>query len=1007
MPAAIPAIAAAWASVTAAAATFVSALAFKAGVMAGLAAWGKVATYAALAASLMMKPPGLGSQGQQVSVQMAGPNAPIPIVLGRTGTQGVVIYRATYGPSQRTLLVDTVLSLGPIHSVESFSVMGRSIGYSGNPNTGMATVTSVSGVDMKASKLFRENGLKFAHRTGAHDQTQTLNQITGEAAPSINSSHGMAGFARTILRCHLDEKRLNFPNMQPPDDPISVVKGVLCYDPRLDSTRTDIGGQGPHRLADKSTRTWSNNPYILGLNFTLGFWSPGGKKMAGLGAPIEDIDVPQWTAAANIADANNWTCNGLVTTADGRWATLSNILASGGGVPLNRAGKIGCFINTLKIPTFHLKASDVLGQRKVTTSTPSRQRSNTAVPSCIQASAKWSMIAGSPVTTQEWIDQDGGEIRTEEIAYPLVDSYAQAHQLAAYHICNSREFLQTEVTVKPIGLNADVGDAITIDLPELDLPAGSYWTVLERKWDSNSKTATLSLKAETPTKHAFCLGQSPTPPVTLTLKNFDPTNPAGPAPGDWEITDNKVVSVVDELTRTVIPAIVVSGSVRDPNAQKVIVETRSPPTAEEVFPGGTAGMSGEDIQTAIDAYGWTIATDAPRTAEEIVVSPLRPNTILDVAISYETRQGVFSQRRQLGNVTTAQDLAGGVGAGGIDWNDLPNPDTPIINVPPVLTDLDGGRIKAQFVALQGEVGQTVQEALEDVQEATGNISTRIEDAWDILGESDQEGLRQRMVNLEVAGPDGTIVARIQGLESREEGVASRLLTVEQTQTTLTNGLATKAESSALTALSSVVNHPTSGLSATNSRLDTTNVEVGKRALTTSVTALAGEISTERGRINGAISRLDSVDLEIDGLATVQSVNTLSTSLNTEKGRIDAANTRIDAVKITADGAATSSSVQQLTQTVNGHTNSISQISSVSTEANNRSKNIVGFVQTNGIVSGMRSENDGLRSRISFQQDVFEITPSAAGGASFSFTGAEGMKIGLNGQTRFWFGFRNV
>jgi len=98
MPAAIPAIAAAWASVSAAVATVGTALAFKAGIVAGLAAWGKVALVTTvLSTALMLKPPGLDSQGQQVNIQMAGPSAALPWIFGRTGTQGIITYRATYG----------------------------------------------------------------------------------------------------------------------------------------------------------------------------------------------------------------------------------------------------------------------------------------------------------------------------------------------------------------------------------------------------------------------------------------------------------------------------------------------------------------------------------------------------------------------------------------------------------------------------------------------------------------------------------------------------------------------------------------------------------------------------------------------------------------------------------------------------------------------------------------------------------------------------------------------
>ena len=157
MPQAIPAIAAAFATATASATAFVSALAFKGTLMAGLAA------------SLFMKPPGLQGSGQNINIQLAGSTAPLPILLGMTGTQGLVTLRKTYADKNEVLAVDTVLSIGPVESIESFSVMDRGITYTGDPHTGTALITGVDGVDMRASKLFRYGGFTFAHRTGEPD----------------------------------------------------------------------------------------------------------------------------------------------------------------------------------------------------------------------------------------------------------------------------------------------------------------------------------------------------------------------------------------------------------------------------------------------------------------------------------------------------------------------------------------------------------------------------------------------------------------------------------------------------------------------------------------------------------------------------------------------------------------------------------------------------------------------------------------------------------------------
>jgi len=182
------------------------------------------------------------------------------------------------------------------------------------------------------------------------------------------------------------------------------------------------------------------------------------------------------------------------------------------------------------------------------------------------------------------------------------------------------------------------------------------------------------------------------------------------------------------------------------------------------------------------------------------------------------------------------------------------------------------------------------------------------------------------------------------------------------------------------------NHPTNGLIATNSRLSTAEVEIGKRALSSTVTSLGGEISTERGRINGALNRLDSVELEVDDKATIQSVSNLSGELNTERGRITSTNTRLDQVKITADGAATATSVNALSQTVSGQTNSITSALSLATDANNRSNAVIGLTSTvAGVVTGFTSVNDGTKTAFKIQSDKFELVPSTGSGARTEFS----------------------
>lgn len=1012
MPMAIPAIAAAWASISAAAVTIGTALAFKAGVVAGLAAWGKVALVTTvLTTALMMRPPPLGSSGQQVNIQMAGPSAALPLMFGRTGTQGIIVYRGTTGAKNDVLIAEHILSIGPIAAVESFTVMGRALTYSGNPNTGLAEVVQVAGVQMRESKLFRYGGLKIAHKVGAHNDKSTLSTITGDFLPGVNSSHSNPGLARTILRCQLDEKRLNFPNGYP-DDPITVGRGLLCYDARKDSTFP--GGSGSHRVSDASTHEWSENPFIVGAQYALGWRSPNGEVMGGLGLEPDMIDLAAFVAAANVADANQWKIGGQTTTADDEWATMVNILACGGGVPIDAHGRLSCFVRSPKVATFHIGRDDVLGSRRITTSTPMASRSNRIVPSCRQENQKWELIAGEPVSDPSWIAQDGGEVRTEEISFPLVNNFRQAHQLAAYYAADSREFLETEITVKPIGLNAKVGSCITVDLPET--ASGQTWIVMGQKWDGASATVTLNLKAETFEKHAFCLGQSQVAPPPPVLNPFDPNRPEAPAVGDWTVVDNKIVQkrVVTtedgeiEVEQAIVPALVVSGQVRDPNVQKVIVEYREPLTEDVVIP--------DDVD-AID-YGWTTAAEGSRTATDFQITGLKPLTAFEVSVFYETVSGAFSDRLMLGETITAQDKAGAVGPGGVPWpTDPKDPNNPITGLPPILTDAEFlNSLKPSLDALDNAVsdlGNATVDLGDRVDAAANTVASvqgRIDGVYDVLGEDDTTGIRKRLITLESSqtGDLTTITTRITGLETREgeavgrittieEAVANldgtyvkatridqidatigtmggRITTVENASADLANGLSEanqtiqlKANQTGLDALvtrvdavSTVANNAVtaSALSAVSgglatekgridgaiTRLDAVEITASGAATVQSVTNLGLKVDTEKSRIDGAIGRLDAVEIKANGAATVQSVTNVGLRVDTEKGRIDGAIGRLDAVEIKADGAATVQSVSSLDLKVTGFDARISTADSIARSADGRIKLISGVVQ---------------------------------------------------------------
>lgn len=616
MPAAIPLIAGAFlAAGTVATALGVTAVAF---TVAGLAvSWAAVATITGVAlmgvAMLTMKRPKPGSSGGQLDSKL-DIRAPIPVAYGRTATGGYITYQQSWGKKNSLLALVAVLSAGPVAGIETHKASDSTVYYSGNPTTGLATSVGVG----DGSKLYKGK-LRQRYQLGEAPASQTVTQASGLPLPG--SPGKLSGLAHTIsvLEYNTDA----FPQGVPKN--LWVLRGVKLYDPRKDSTFP--GGSGSHRRDNHLTWEYSENPYLAALDWTFGRWW-NGKKLYGIGARFEEVDVAAFVNGANVADANGWKVGGVVTTADNKFAVLSTILQSGGGVPTARGAQLSCTVNAPKISTFTLTSADIIGEVEIVNTTTWRDRSNTVVPSYREETQLWAMIAGEQVSSDVYVSEDAGERKTIEVDYPLVQQAAQAHQLATYELCNSREFLTFTATAKVRALNVRVGDAITVNIPEV-AAVSKKCVVISREFNPGDLSVSLTLKSETDDKHPFALGQSQVAPTAPALNGYNPSNPGAPDATAWSVTGGEITAPDGSK----MPAIIIAGETDDPNASNVIVEYR---------PAGSSV--------------WLAGGDYPATARTIELTSVTAQTLYDVAIRYRTVRGVVSEPLLLSATAGAQTV---------------------------------------------------------------------------------------------------------------------------------------------------------------------------------------------------------------------------------------------------------------------------------------------------------------------------------------------------------------
>jgi len=602
-----------------------SALALAAGTVASIATAAATALSvgAALTAPKAATPEAAGSQTEF----RADPDAGIPVVVGRTGTAGNILFRRGFdtrdaGTNDRQAFV-AGLSLGPVDGIEGMTVDRVPTFFGG---TG-AAIGAFAGFMWSMTQL------------GAIPEASAIGFGAGAGSPpGWTAQHKLSGKAAASWTLRFDTKSNLYQGGVPA--PMWTVRGRKFYDPRKDSTYP--GGSGSHRWADPAdtaafdaaTATWeySEDPYVVGLGWALGLWQRDPtvagstwQRVMGIGAPIGAVDVGSFVEGANVAAANGWAVGGVIFSGDGKWDSLKKILQAGMGEPLALGARISCLVNCPKVSLARIGIDDVVGEATVAATRSRRDRFNTVTPRYRLEANNWELLPGAPITVPAYVAEDRGK-RSKLLDYPFIQNSPQVGTAVRYDIENAREFGPIVLPLRLLWMGFKPGDCVSVDLTELGLN-GQPILLLNRELEPASGIVTMTARSETNAKHGFALGQTATPPPSPGVTGM-PVVPA-PGPNAWSIAAISIVS--DGVT---VPALVVEGAVDLPTATEAVFEHRP-------FVNGQAS----------DA-GWLSDGIDPPTATRKVINGVQAATAYEVAVSYRSR-GVASVRRVIGPATTA------------------------------------------------------------------------------------------------------------------------------------------------------------------------------------------------------------------------------------------------------------------------------------------------------------------------------------------------------------------
>jgi hypothetical protein len=470
------------------------------------------------------KQPSFEGEIAEAKRMVRGSAEPRRVVYGRARLSGPLIYAASYGAQKEW--IQLVIPLAD-HSIESIDAVW--IGETRVDAAEIAPDGLVTGGRFAA--IYRPQTLSEKKKAIADGRDPFAPVLTGAiyikrytgtqtaADPDLvaNSPDGwtaadkLAGISYLYVRMrfNVDWFPFGIPNIS-----AEVSGKSTVLDPRT------------------NTAGYSNNWALCILDYL--------KAEYGLAASDDEIDLPSFITAANLADEavplnqagtetqKRYTLDGSFQLDESPINLIERMLAPGGGVLVYVAGKYRIYGGAYNAPAITLTTSDMASGFEVATKPPRRDLFNSVRGKFMDPARFWQSSEFTPVKSAALIAEDGEEIWREiDLAFVLDGTRAQ--RIAKQLLLRARQSITLRASFRYASLDLSVWQVVALTIPELGWAAKPF-RIMSWSFSPDNGLLTLTMQEEQISSYAWTYDEAasaPDVPDTTLVSPFNVGAPKG------------------------------------------------------------------------------------------------------------------------------------------------------------------------------------------------------------------------------------------------------------------------------------------------------------------------------------------------------------------------------------------------------------------------------------------------------------------------------------------------